>query len=283
MATLISDSEFAALQGLPYMLTALYLYLRRYMDYQTGVVGRSRGISYQSLSEALYIEPHSGIKGGSPHRSAIRRALESLERAGLLRRSSNPKLLIFKLPLALQDKSGLKKPDTNPTQEPDTAKPAPVKAQRHKADTAKQAKPDTPPVSGVTVNKTTTTEILTSNASSSSPGLIFSNRIHEGSRAGLERMLQGFALDMQQELLDELAGYIERGKVQSTHEALLHGMVKAAKQGLFNPSYAGKVKAKREQPERPAVALPPAATAEQKAVGREKMKSVMKVLKGGAT
>lgn len=279
---LIGDAEQEAMTGLPYMLIALYLYLRKHMDYSSGIVGRSRGISYQSLSEALYIEPHSGIKGGSPHRSAIRRALESLERAGLLKRSNNQKLLIFKLPLAQVGLITPKKPDTNPTQETDTPRASPVKAKSNKADIPKTAEPDIHQVSGNTVNLTTTTEILNIVASSSIHPLIFSNRIHEDSKPALERQLKGFAPEVQQELLDELAGYIERGKVQVTHEALMHGLCKSAKQGIFNPAYASKIRAKRLTPEKPAIpVLPPKATPDQKAKGREKMNDVMRVLKGG--
>ena len=92
---IITHQELSALSGLPHLQQLLYFRgIRPYVDYQTGLVGIKRGVSYQSFSEALYIEPHQGIKGGSPSRDQLRRALRGLERAGLLEiRSFEQKLI----------------------------------------------------------------------------------------------------------------------------------------------------------------------------------------------
>ncbi len=59
----LNDEELLALTGLPDIHIRLYIFgIRRYMDYTNGVVGVKRRISYQSLSEVLYIEPIRGVK-----------------------------------------------------------------------------------------------------------------------------------------------------------------------------------------------------------------------------
>ena len=59
--TLTSD-ELAALEGLPYVQQVLYFRgIKPYMDRKTGITGIKRRISYQSLCEALYIEPIARI------------------------------------------------------------------------------------------------------------------------------------------------------------------------------------------------------------------------------
>jgi len=60
------------------------------VDYKTGLVGIRRGVSYQSLKEALYIEPHPGIQSGSPGKDQLRRALNGLEKAGLCNATTCP-------------------------------------------------------------------------------------------------------------------------------------------------------------------------------------------------
>ena len=85
MDFLINDDELEALCGLPHMQQLVYLRgIRPYMDVKTGIVGIKRGISYQSIAEQLYIEPHQGIKSGSCSRMQVRRALSALERIGII-------------------------------------------------------------------------------------------------------------------------------------------------------------------------------------------------------
>ncbi|HAT8721636.1 TPA: hypothetical protein JBA25_16325, partial [Legionella pneumophila] len=128
--------------------------IRPYMDRNTFIVGIKRRISYQSLAEVLYIEPHQGIKeSGSPSRQQIRRAIKGLERSGLIAIQSFDKHLILKCLLADISYCVQNKPDTNPTQQADTKPHAvfPVNTRvsedtERKADTDKILKADTPQI-----------------------------------------------------------------------------------------------------------------------------------------
>ncbi|MBM3114262.1 hypothetical protein [Jeongeupia naejangsanensis] len=103
MSVLISDAERTALEYLdPFDFKLYVLGLRWHMDYQTGIVGRARGISYQSLSEAVESHPEacSRAKAVKPTEKRLRCALERFERLGLVVRKHDPKHLVFSLPLA---------------------------------------------------------------------------------------------------------------------------------------------------------------------------------------
>lgn len=116
---IINLEELSALSGLPHLQQLLYLRgLRPYVDYQTGLVGIKRGISYQSLREELFIEPHQGISGGSPSKDQIRRALKGLERASVLCIQSEEKKLVVYCNLVTLSFSVQNKPATNPLQKP---------------------------------------------------------------------------------------------------------------------------------------------------------------------
>ena len=97
----INYEELSALSGLPHLQQLLYFRgIKPFIDYRTGIVGIERGISYQSLAEALYVEPHQGIKSGSPSKDQIRRAIKGLEKSGLLRIQSIEWKLVFQCLLA---------------------------------------------------------------------------------------------------------------------------------------------------------------------------------------
>lgn len=97
---MISQEELEALLGLSHLQRLIYLQgLRPYVDYETGLVGLKRGISYQSLAEILFVEPHPGIQSGSPSKDQIRRALKRLEQAKLIEIQSQQKKLILKCSL----------------------------------------------------------------------------------------------------------------------------------------------------------------------------------------
>lgn len=116
----ITTHELSALCGLPHIQQLAYLRgLRPYMDGQTGIVGIKRKISYQSIAEQLYIEPHPGIKSCSFSRAQIRRALAGLDRTGLIILQSEGMQLILKCPLAKQDFSVQNKAVTKPSQKVD--------------------------------------------------------------------------------------------------------------------------------------------------------------------
>jgi len=118
MDFLINDNELAALCGLPHIQQLAYLRgIRPYMDVKTGLVGIKRGISYQSIAEQLYVEPHQGIKSGNCSRAQIRRAISSLDRAGLIEVQSEEFKLILKCTLATKGFSAQNKVVTNPSQQ----------------------------------------------------------------------------------------------------------------------------------------------------------------------
>ncbi len=116
MSYIINHYERSALSGLPYLQQLTYIHgLKPYVDYQTEIVGIKRGVSYQSLSEELYIEPHQGfVQSGSPSKDQIRRSLKALEKAGLIEIQSLDKKLIFKCLLLDRDNSVQNKAATKP-------------------------------------------------------------------------------------------------------------------------------------------------------------------------
>lgn len=178
MNTVWNEDEDEALQGLPLGAQVLYLRgIRRYMDYQTGFVGIKRGISLQSLSETLYVEPAPGFNKVKFSRDQIKRLIFWLVKAGLVERHSiERKSLIFFLPLADTDQSVQNKAATKPPQsrhskaapKAATAKASNSNGFNHSADT--EADPTskkvrrpiaaTPPVSGIRNNTSTDVEVL---------------------------------------------------------------------------------------------------------------------------
>ncbi len=117
----VNTRELSALIGLPYIQQSTYLIgVRPFMDRKTGFVGIKRRISYQSLAEALYIEPHPGIQSGSPSKQQLRRVIKSLERVGLIEIHSDRKHLVVKCLLAEGHYSVQNKADTIPTPQADT-------------------------------------------------------------------------------------------------------------------------------------------------------------------
>lgn len=124
MAILLSDEEIEAMQGVSYFLRTLYIFaIRRYMDYQTGIVGIKRRISYQSLIEEMYVEPHCGIEKvdtGSPVKAKIRRALARMEKVGLIEKIKNKEHIVFRCVLARRDYSVQNQVGTKPAQQAGT-------------------------------------------------------------------------------------------------------------------------------------------------------------------
>lgn len=165
MPVLLSDEELNALSGITDIQYRLYISgIRRYMDYATGITGIKRKISYQSLSEEIYIEPIRGVKNtGSKSRQQIRRAVKALEKAGLIAIKSTSDNLILQCLLAKTDNSIQNKADTKPTHLANTQADTLENKEKHyknsigqltseskadtQADTPKNGKADTPPVS----------------------------------------------------------------------------------------------------------------------------------------
>lgn len=115
---IINQHELSALRGLPWLQQLTYLQgIKPYVDYKTGIAGIRRGISYQSLSETLYIEPHSGIQSGSPSKDQLRRALKGLEKAGLIIIQSLERKLILRCLFLDMHKYAQNKPAIKPQDE----------------------------------------------------------------------------------------------------------------------------------------------------------------------
>ncbi len=156
-ATAWNSAEEEALQGLPLAAQVLYLRgLRRYMDYSTGLVGVRRRVSWQQLSETLYVDPHAGLaESGRIGREQVRRLAGWLQRAGLLENRSDErrKQLIFFLPMADRDESAQKQPDRKPTVEklPQADRKADTSFANRNNDLTEQ--PDTHPDRNPTVEK----------------------------------------------------------------------------------------------------------------------------------
>ncbi|WP_242602524.1 hypothetical protein [Legionella sainthelensi] len=144
--------ELAALLELPYIQRLVYLMgIRPYMDRQSCIVGIKRRISYQSLRETLYVGPIAGVKTGSPSLQQMKRAVKSLERAGLIEIQSTERHLIVKCIYAELDNPAPNKavskpnrnPDTNPTQE-DAVESGESCTLRHKPNIGNNSEADPP-------------------------------------------------------------------------------------------------------------------------------------------
>lgn len=123
MDFIVNQNEMAALCGLTHIQQLVYFRgIKPYMNVQTGIVGVDRGISYQSIAEQIYIEPHQGIKSVSFSRAQVRRAVAGLERAGLIQCQSEDHSLILKCKLATRDYYVSKKAVTKPSQQGITQK-----------------------------------------------------------------------------------------------------------------------------------------------------------------
>ncbi|MGX5913928.1 hypothetical protein ACR0ST_04280 [Aliidiomarina sp. Khilg15.8] len=104
---LFSDSDISHIER------TLYMYLRWHMDYASGLVGKSRRISYQGIREHLEYEPArtSTEKAYYPSKPQVNRLLRKLEDRGLIQRvhsSGMKEAMVFRLTLASTD---LDRPD----------------------------------------------------------------------------------------------------------------------------------------------------------------------------
>ena len=94
--------ELEALHGTGPLAFTTYILMRSWMDYGTGIVGRSRPLSLAML--AAHTETHitrgMGLQVAQESEKAIRVALSRLIGGGLLRRLAGVRL-VFLLPLAL--------------------------------------------------------------------------------------------------------------------------------------------------------------------------------------
>lgn len=120
MAILLSDKELEAMDGLPHAAIALYVMgIRRYMDRSTGMSGLRSNMSWRTLAQHVYVEPHQGRQGAGPvHVETVRRLAALLERTGLIV-SKGGDFIVFLCKLAVfgnnDKKFAQNKPDKNPT------------------------------------------------------------------------------------------------------------------------------------------------------------------------
>lgn len=121
----------------------LYSYLRRHMDYSTGLVGTPRRISYQSIREFLEYVPPRGSRAVEykPSNQQINRLLRKLESLGAIERVHGNHLkesMVFRLVFATTD---LNRPDEE-RQGSDTR--APTRAPTRQNPTTTRAEPTNP-------------------------------------------------------------------------------------------------------------------------------------------
>ena len=97
-------------RGLSDLSVRLYWRLRALMDFSTGVAGKRRRISYQSLREDCEVLTPKGLghQRAQPSLRSLRTALEGLERAGLVE-AAGP--LVFSLARAKKPNHAQIEPD----------------------------------------------------------------------------------------------------------------------------------------------------------------------------
>ena len=146
----VTADEIGALHGVGPLAFQAYMLLRTWMDYGTGITGRSRPISLAMLR--AHCETHTprgaGVQITAPSEKEVRTALARLQRTGLLRRLPGDRLA-FRLPLAViarsrTDQTGQGAGGERST-EPAAANAAPRKATRREPGTlraeSRQANP----------------------------------------------------------------------------------------------------------------------------------------------
>ena len=103
----LTRTERQLLRELRYITRVAYIEIKEFMDWETGIVGERRKISYQWLRETLYLDASQGKIGHSITKSQARHIIHELEKATLLTRLSknDEKSLVFKLDFSLSDES----------------------------------------------------------------------------------------------------------------------------------------------------------------------------------
>lgn len=99
---LLTDAELNILQGEPHYFLSLYVAIKRYMDWETGITGLKRRISESYLREVLEVNAKNGRTTSIASRGMIRHGIESLLKLGLLQERQS---FVFFLPYAMTQKS----------------------------------------------------------------------------------------------------------------------------------------------------------------------------------
>lgn len=107
MITCFDHRELSALQGLPWRTQLVYMHgIKPYMDSATGIVGHRRGISYQSISECLFVEPaQRRERYVKPSIKELRVSVGQLIEAGIIEVIPSTRRLVFRCVLAIEHKS----------------------------------------------------------------------------------------------------------------------------------------------------------------------------------
>lgn len=102
-AIVLSDMELDAMDGLSHLACTMYVRMRRWMDFGSGMVGQSRRISREMLRTYLEVSTArgAGAQVEKPTLAQVRTALDALVRAGLLERRGDGEVLVFLMPLAI--------------------------------------------------------------------------------------------------------------------------------------------------------------------------------------
>lgn len=255
MGIYLNTKELEAMVGIQHLQKLVYTHgIRPYMDFATGIVGIKRGISWQSISEALYVEPAAGIKGGSPKKHPIRTAVDGLVRVGLLQPMSTPKKLIFKCLLAETDISKQNKDGTKLAREVGTPKNGnliTVKSntevnQSHsdgvskniEGGTLKNDKGGTPP--SVRDLKSSTSSENVASQDDDDNVLIFPSKLNAKETEAIRKLLKSFDSSQSQVMLDELSGHMSAKQINSP-VGYFRAIVRDAKSGIFQPERAHRV------------------------------------------
>lgn len=236
---LLNDRELGALYGLPYAVICLYVMaIRPRMDYATGMLGIRPLISWQALTEWLYIEPRPGIKGGGPSRWAVMRQARQLEAAGLVRIASSiaNSQLIFECKLADRAKLAPNKAATKPQAKAATPSGADLHRGRRarqdeKAATGESGKAAIHPGTGSSNDRY-------HNLEGTYTGVIWPTGLNPIERSAVAALLKKNKINEKaQILLDELAGAMQQKPV-SNKVAYASALCRAMQRGEFTPEKA---------------------------------------------
>ena len=269
----LTGPEVELLYGLPHLAQVLFLAIRLRMDYRTGTVGVRPEISWFALSEALYVEPGPGMRGGRPSPDQVRRASRWLVKAGLVQMRSREaqRKLIFFLPLSKRDFFAQSKPASNPPDHP--ARPL------HRENSTKPARPSNP--------KPATHPVTVSNHNNyaEAGGFSVDSLQVSPSLRDVDRQLRNElkkhpgTFDQAQAALDELAYALAKGAIQKGPVPYFRAILRSIEAGTFTrtetpgiaPRRARSTQDQQTEPE------PPRAT-RQAAIGH--LRAIGELMKG---
>lgn len=230
----LTAAELQGMYGLPWLAQALYLVLRQRMDFGNATVGHRPHVSWRALAEWCYVEPHPGMKGGTPSDQQMRRANRWLEKRGLVRMRSNviKWQLIFFLPLAHR---GIFLPEIKPT------------GSRQGASEGRRPIRSAKPTSTGALCIGTTDSLVTKEGLRPVDKLVLPPSLTAAETATIENLVRHRANGSAQAVLDELSGRMEKGAFQKGAVPYVRGLLKSLDEGRFTPNLGPAVRAKRDR------------------------------------